>query len=305
MLRLGSILLTALFLVVGLAPPAGADVVCPDGKQIDQLTASCVLSVSVEGQPGSGAQQGVPAVVDSGGTVSACMNDIQNEPVPCESASGWWSNERQCYVQLMDPQPVPGHVLWEGRTDGAIYLCTYSFGFAVMPLPFWSDSMPAGPAAPVDPAVVAQTIVEQMELRAITIGMVPEDSPGSMGVVGLPAWMWVDAPSEQTFGPMTRSASLGGVSVTATARVTKVLWEMGDGGAVTCTTPGTPFSDGHGGQQSPDCGYTYAQQGTYTIRATSYWSVDWTSTSGPSGSIPLQFTQSRILLVGEIQVVRT
>ncbi len=266
---------------------------------------TCLVAVSAAGSNGDYPPQVHTQVTDQGGTVSACIRDVKNEPVPCESASGWWSNERQCYVQLMDPQPAPGHVLWEGRTDGAIYLCTFDYGFAVMPLPFWSDSMPAGPAAPVDPAVVAQTIVNQMELRAITIGMVPEDSPGSMGVVGLPAWMWVDAPSEQTFGPMTRSASLGGVSVTATARVTKVLWEMGDGGAVTCTSPGTPFSDGDGGQESPDCGYTYARQGTYTIRATSYWSVDWTSTSGPSGSIPLQFTQSRILLVGEIQVVRT
>ena len=39
--------------------------------------------------------------------------------------------------------------------------------------------------------MVAQSIVEQMELRAITIGMVPEDRPGSLGVVGLPLWMWV------------------------------------------------------------------------------------------------------------------
>ena len=44
---------------------------------------------------------------------------------------------------------------------------------------------------PAGPAVVARSIVEQMQLRAITIGMVPEDRPGSMGVVGLPLWMWV------------------------------------------------------------------------------------------------------------------
>jgi len=124
------------------APAADAfaeGVICPDDGFYDRATKTCSISVTVAGTAGSGAQQGLPAVVDSGGTVSACMNDIQNEPVACESASGWWSNERQCYVQLMDPQPVPGHVLWEGRTDGAIYLCTYSFGFAVMPLPFWSD----------------------------------------------------------------------------------------------------------------------------------------------------------------------
>jgi len=79
---------------------------------------------------------------------------------------------------------------------------------------------------------------------------------------------------------------------------------MGDGGVVTCTTSGTPFTQGHGGQSSPDCGYTYARQGTYTVRATSYWSVDWTSNTGVSGSIPLQFGQSRIVQIGEIQVVR-
>ena len=229
----------------------------------------------------------------------------RNEAVPCESEFGWWSADMKCYVRLADPQPAKSDAVWQGNTDGAIYSCRIGAPGVANPFGlFWSASMPAGPAAPVDPAVVAQSIVEQMELRAITIGMVPEDRPGSMGVVGLPLWMWVEAPSEQSFGPMTRSASLGGVTVTATASVSKVLWEMGDGGAVTCTATGTPFTDGHGGQESPDCGYTYPKQGTFTVRATSYWSVDWTSSSGPSGSIPLQFTQSRIVQIGELQVVR-
>lgn len=304
--RVGALLVGLVLLVFPGAAAFGGEVVCPSGQTMDRALQVCFIAVAAPGS--QAAQPAAPAVVDQGGNVSACVNRAfgRNEPVPCESAGGWWSDATQCYVQLLNPQPPLSDSVWQGHTDGAIYTCASSApGMSAPFAAFWSPSMPAGPAAPVDPAVVAQTIVEQMELRAITIGMVPEDSPGSMGVVGLPAWMWVDAPSEQTFGPMTRSASLGGVSVTATARVTKVLWEMGDGGAVTCTSPGTPFSDGHGGQQSPDCGYTYTRQGTYTIRATSYWSVDWTSTSGPSGSIPLQFTQSRILQVGEIQVVRT
>ncbi len=229
----------------------------------------------------------------------------KNEPVECEADGGYWSNDKQCYVKLMDPQPAKDDPVWQGHSTGGIYGCTVGAGGAAWPTAsFWSESAPAGPAAPVDPAVVAQTIVEQMELRAITIGMVPEDSPGSMGIVGLPVWMWVDSPSEQTFGPMTRSASLGGVTVTATASVSKIWWQMGDGGAVTCWSAGTPYTDGHGGEQSPDCGYIYSKQGTYTIRATSYWSVDWTATTGVSGSIPLEFTQSRMVQVGEIQVVR-
>ncbi len=152
---------------------------------------------------------------------------------------------------------------------------------------------------------MAQTIVTQMNLRAFSIGMVPEEGPDIMGVVGVPAWLWVADPGEQTFGPMVRSASTGGTSVTATAKVDKIVWEMGDGGAVTCTTAGTPFTDGHGGQKSPDCGYTYSTQGVYTIRATSYWNVAWTSNSGVTGNIPLSFTSSRTLTVGELQVVRT
>ena len=302
LLFLGAIV--CLTLPVGLAHAEGVS--CPQGQYWSRDAAVCVIVVSLPGSQAT-AQAAPVDVVDQGGSVSACMDHSfgRSEVVPCESEYGWWSTDKFCYVQLADPQPPKTDAVWQGNTDGAIYSCRIGAPGVANPFGlFWSASMPAGPAAPVDPAVVAQSIVEQMELRAITIGMVPEDRPGSMGVVGLPLWMWVEAPSEQSFGPMTRSASLGGVTVTATASVSKVLWEMGDGGAVTCTATGTPFTDGHGGQESPDCGYTYPKQGTFTVRATSYWSVDWTSSSGPSGSIPLQFTQSRIVQIGELQVVR-
>lgn len=284
-----------------------APVTCPEGQFYDSTAQVCIITVTAPSVGGAPAPAAPGQVIDQGGAVSACMDTSygRNEEVPCEDGGGYWSNDRQCYVQLMDPQPPKSDPVWQGQTEGGIYTCTVGAGGSPGPFArFWSATAPAGAAAPVDPAVVAHTIVTQMELRAITIGMVPEDQPGSMGVVGLPVWMWVDSPSEQTFGPMTRSASLGGVTVTATAQVTKVLWEMGDGGAVTCWTAGTPFTDGHGGQQSPDCGYTYTTQGTYTVRATSFWSVDWTSNTGVSGSIPLEFSQSRIVQIGEIQVVR-
>lgn len=295
------------FTVVPGALTHADEVSCPDGQSLDRIRQVCVIIVQMPVVDPAGGANPVDVVVDQGGAVSACLDRAhgRNEQVPCESDAGWWSNGMQCYVQLQDPQPPMSDPVWQGNTEGAIYTCRVGAGGSPGPFAsFWSASQPAGPAAPVDPAVVAQTIVEQMELRAITIGMVPEERPDSLGVVGLPVWMWVAAPSEQTFGPMTRSASLGGVTVSATAKVSKVLWEMGDGGAVTCTTSGTPFTDGHGGESSPDCGYTYSGQGTFTVRATSYWSVDWTSTSGPSGSIPLEFTQSRIVQIGEVQVVR-
>jgi hypothetical protein len=133
--------------------------------------------------------------------------------------------------------------------------------------------------------------------------MVPDESPGSMGIVGVPAWLWVDAPDAQTFGPAMSSASAGGVTVSAKARVSKVVWSMGDGKAVTCASAGTAFRTGDSGKRSPDCGYTYTRQGTYTIRATSSWAITWTATTGVTGSMALSFTSTRVLVVGEIQVV--
>jgi len=54
------------------------------------------------------------------------------------------------------------------------------------------------------------------------------------------------------------TAAAGAVSVTAVAKPVAVVWEMGDGGTVTCTGPGTPFPVGADPKSaSPDCGYTY------------------------------------------------
>ena len=57
-------------------------------------------------------------------------------------------------------------------------------------------------------------------------------------------------------------------------------------------------------RSSPDCGYRYSRQGVYTVRATSYWVVRWAGI-GQSGTIPLQFTRSAVITVGEAQVLIT
>ena len=110
----------------------------------------------------------------------------------------------------------------------------YIAGPAFAAYDLWSASPPAGPAAPPNPRVLAQQAVASMQLRAITIGLVPEPQPGSVGLVGIPNWMWVDAPSATTWGPITRSASAAGFTVTATAQVQQVDWNMGDGQVVSC-----------------------------------------------------------------------
>ena len=141
-----------------------------------------------------------------------------------------------------------------------------------------------------------------MNLHAVRIGMVPEPTPGKVGLVGMPVWMWAQDPDAATWGPVTRSASSGGYTVSATAKVLKVVWSMGDGEVVVCRTPGTAYEDRFGKTSSPDCGYTYTRQGRHRVRATSYWSVDWAG-MGQSGTIPLSFSDSAVVTIGEVQVL--
>ncbi|MHB1009870.1 MAG: hypothetical protein ACYC1E_11675, partial [Propionibacteriaceae bacterium] len=114
-------------------------------------------------------------------------------------------------------------------------------------LSIWLASPPAVP----DAQALARTAVAQMGLQAISIGIVPEPLPGRVGIIGLPTWMWVDHPTETTMGPISRTATAGGHSVTATARVTRIVWSMGDGSTVTCTGPGTRYEDRYGKSLSP------------------------------------------------------
>lgn len=90
-------------------------------------------------------------------------------------------------------------------------------------------------------------------------------------VTGGPLFVGSEAFRQTSWGPNTKTASAGGYSVTATGRVTRVVWSMSDGQTVACSTPGTSYADSFGVAPSPDCGYRYSRQGTYTVSATSCW----------------------------------
>jgi hypothetical protein len=197
---------------------------------------------------------------------------------------------------LAVPQPPKSDPIWAGRTTGAIYVCGPLIG---PPVAIW---LAAAPGPVIDPAVLARQAIESMQLKAITIGIVPEPLPGRVGIVGLPTWMWAQTPTATTIGPITRSASAAGVTVTATAHVERVVWRMGDGATVTCMGPGTAYQDSYGRRSSPDCGHTYVRTGRYTVAATSYWVVDWIG-AGQSGQIPLDLTESTAITMGEAQVI--
>ncbi|MGW1768230.1 ATP/GTP-binding protein [Streptomyces sp. NPDC002073] len=170
------------------------------------------------------------------------------------------------------------------------------------------STAPPGAGAPViDPEDVARRAVDKMLLRGPAIGITPK--PGGKGVLGMPVYMWTETGPE-TYGPNVASASVGPVSVTATARVSKIVWNMGDGKTVTCTTAGTPYKPGFGTAPSPDCGHRYERpssttsSGKFHVTATSTWSIDWQVTGGAqTGQLSEARTSSVDIDVAEVQVV--
>lgn len=155
----------------------------------------------------------------------------------------------------------------------------------------------------LNPEILARSLLAQVGLKPIRIGRTPlSKGPDSMGLVGLPVWLWADDPTLTTWGPVTITA--GGMSLTAQAR--SVTWEMGDGATVTCGR-GTPWRRGMVNADgsafpSPTCGHTYKRSATYTVTATSHWVAHWTG-YGRSGDIPVALTTSESYRVAELQAI--
>ena len=259
----------------------------------------------VVAEPPSTPGSSTPGRGSSSGKKVTC--EWMGQKVDCTSDKGTWSNDRQCWVELADPQPPADTSVWEGNTDGAIYKCSPPSGGGGLlgvawgaPRYFWADSAPPQ----VNPAALARDAVDSMNLVAPTVGATPLPKATAVSLIGLPTWLWIADADERSWGPITRTASAGGVTVTATAKVAKVVWDMGDGNTVTCTSKGTEWSAAKGVGDSPTCGYRYDRRGERTITATTYWEVDW-SGAGQSGTITFDMSGARDVNVVELRAVIT
>jgi hypothetical protein len=131
---------------------------------------------------------------------------------------------------------------------------------------------------------VARLAAASLRLPGATIVL----SPPGRQLVGLPVWLTV-TPGSWT--PVSATASVAGVSVTATAAPVRARWSSGDGGSVVCAGPGTRWRPGTDpAAASPDCGYRWqrasarAPGGTYLVTAVVAWRVDWAG-AGQSGTV--------------------
>jgi hypothetical protein len=160
-------------------------------------------------------------------------------------------------------------------------------------------------AAKPDPAVVAQQVVRELVLPDPVIRTNPDERHAQL--VRVPTWMWLD---RAMWRPVSKTATVPGVTVTATAIPRTATWLMGDGQSVVCEGAGTPYSRKYAADsRSPDCGHTYVRssarqpEDAYTVSVTVAWDVEWHG-GGQQGLIPGLQTQAEMpLRVAEAQAL--
>jgi hypothetical protein len=172
-----------------------------------------------------------------------------------------------------------------GAEPGGWYIpsCKWPDHYIGNPMPaVWIVGAPPAPA--VNPAVVAQQAVADLDLGGPHIEMSPP--PNKPQIVNIATWLWISG----TWRGKTATAAAGPVTATATAEPEEVVWNMGDGQVVTCHGPGTPYNGSEpASAQSTSCSYTYTTpssgqpSGRYSVTATIYYQVSWFARGAPGG----------------------
>jgi hypothetical protein len=299
--------LSLLVAVLLIAPTAEADSgTLPEpivDAGCDWDTYECTVGTSVGGGTGSSGGPGGQGGSSSG--ERACS--FKGVEIACSTSFGSWVALAESWCQRAEPQPPGTDSVWSGHTDGFIYACARpTRGSIPDPGQRYYTWLPDDLATPPDPAEIARDILASLQLDAPGMGMFPKgDSERHMSFVGWNVWLWSEADASNQWGPVSASRSEAGVTVTLTAEVRSVRWDMGDGGSVTCGK-GTAWSSARTGGganvASPECGYVYEVMGRYVVRAAADWDVVW-SGAGQSGTIPLELVREAPMRVGEIQSV--
>ncbi|MEV5963721.1 hypothetical protein AB0L70_18275 [Kribbella sp. NPDC051952] len=248
------------------------------------VATSLVSPTPTPGKPGKAGthDQKTKPVCEFHGAAQACV----------DTQLGNWSNSQQCYMRREVPQPQPNDPRWKGHTDGSIWACVREIGYDqgrhLVTEWVWLPGRPD--TVVIDPVTLAYQAIAAMQLAPPLVKTAP--GVGQVGLVNMPAWFWVDK-TENTWGPIVRSASVPGLTVTATAQVKAVNWSLGDGNTIRCAGPGTPYDKSMEVKDSPDCGHRYKKTSRelpnckYPVTATAQWNITWQSTLGDTGQISM------------------
>lgn len=257
-----------------MAAPARADRFADGG--CDPEAGTCEVSAGLDAStPGNGANGGGGATAADGD--SADLPWVSDPGVPDQEVCETWIEETDLdFFIRAGERPSDEHQLMHTS-------CKYPDGTGSIESEWVEIDEDGNPI--IDPAVLAQRAVDSLRLPTPRIGV----SPREFQLVQLPTWLWLDGDSWTT---QSASASVPGLTVTATATPVAATWDMGDGSTVTCASAGVKWAFGSDAKSaSPSCGHTYtrtsagASGGEFVVAVTVVWVVSW-SGGGVSGSEP-------------------
>ncbi|WTW19984.1 hypothetical protein OHU89_31855 [Streptomyces sp. NBC_00019] len=179
---------------------------------------------------------------------------------------------------------------------------------------FWVDTGDAPPANipnAVTPEILAGLAYNEIRVPGTEVTLAPANNTK----VNLPTWAWLDGAE---FKPVSVTASIDAIGLTATATAEPISLEIKPGTADAVTYPasgvceinngriGEPYAKGKA-DQTPPCGVKYLRSsgdGSYPLQATVTWKITWTGTGGAGGDLPDgSFGATQDVVVQEIQAV--
>lgn len=270
-------------LSVGLASPAvlaAGSLGGTSSASCAPLASTCTVSVGTSGSSGSG-----------GGLVTCTWT-----PAPSDTSWPGWGWPEVSYGQPPAGYFPGNEVYYPNVFYGVV--CTNGYEFLAL---VW----------PSVPGQAGQQASSELQLPLPQISTSPASPVPA--VINLPVYLTVNAAAWQ---PVTATANIGGISATATATPDHVQWRISDGKSVSCPGAGVPYNGSWGATPPPAstgaCTYTFAwpdQTGNYSISATVYYHVTWTSTGvagggdlglipGPTATVPVTVDQIRSIVTG-------
>ena len=310
---------------------AGAGIASADGTGVSCPNGLCGVGATDGGKPGGGGGKGTQPIgsddggSDPGGNSSGSGSSGSTGGGSGGGSTGPVSNAGAgCSWKNYSPQPAAGSPLWGGNDPSAGVVQYYScpgaqaqgLNFGDRFLPNAAPAVPGAPPAPPppNPAELAAEAYQQIPIPNPEMNFGPNDEQ-----IAVRYWLylWTNDPGE-----ISRTVTAGGVSVTATAKLTSVTWSMGApasvdqlggrGETVTCAGAGKPAPVNADVVNDPRpagyCAYMYQVRSTFErtggsqswpVTATATWTISWVANTGETGVITAPpFTSATAVCVG-------
>lgn len=248
------------------------------------------MACSAPGGPGDASRPTAPPQ-EGGGATGPQVCSFDGREVPCTTAAGTWQG--RCYEMPVPTQPPFSSPIWGGSTTGIIVTCTpprclSAQGEVIAGCVGAPYRVETAVTATIDEAAIARRAIAQLDIDPVTLGMAPRPNLADPNVlIGAPAYFWAEG-GPPAIGPLSTTVTEQGITITLNATVDTVTYDTGDGATLTCTRDQVATAPTNMTLQgTPDCGHRWESSGTYTLTATSNWTITW---QGPTQNGTFDYT---------------